>query len=65
MSMTVGGIGNLVVVLVIHAVESEVCIVVLVHAECLDGVAGVTPCALHEDGCAHTLMWYLVTHGAM
>lgn len=49
-SATVSAKINLMLVILIHAVISEVCVIILVHAEGLDCVAGVAPCALHNNG---------------
>ncbi len=47
------------VIFFIHAVSNEVSSVILVHAQGLDSVACVAPCALHLNGRIFMLMRHL------
>lgn len=47
------------VIFFIHAVSNEVSSVVLIHAQGLDSIACVAPCALHLDGRVSMLMRHL------
>ncbi len=53
------GYGTHRVIFFIHAVSNEVSSVVLIHAQGLDSVACVAPCALHLDGRVSMLMRHL------